>query len=355
MMLCIYQKTHILRENRNLRSWGITTNSTDAAHTACYIYIQSDKPLTGIKIFQIDDEAVKKCYTCSDNYRIEYQNKESNYVAIYFSSHGIYFPNEISSFERSILRRNRYEWTKNSIVRAGKHIFVRDIYKQWYLEGINKELNSIESLLEFLKHETKGKKVITIGSSAGGYAAMLFGVLLNAETIYSFSGQISLQHVLKKSTPDVNPLVFKYRDDPQVNRYYDLTDIIRHSGSRIFHFYCSMVEEDCIQYGHCAGLDNVTAFQFNSKRHGVPCYVVNIGELTEKNNSELLEIANCYRNRKINKLLFSLRISGVMGTTSALIYFCRRVILKCADAICYTRPYRKFISLFQKRLIQTGT
>ena len=61
--------------------------------------------------------------------------------------------------------------------------FVRDVYKQWYLKGVNAEIDSIEKLYEFLKAETEGYQIVTVGSSAGGYAAVLFGYLLNATKV----------------------------------------------------------------------------------------------------------------------------------------------------------------------------
>jgi hypothetical protein len=76
---------------------------------------------------------------------------------------------------------------------AGKLIFVRDIFKSWYVCGISDRYSSIDDMIDFLKEETKGYKVITVGNSAGGYMAVLAGVLLGAERVFNFSGQYSLR------------------------------------------------------------------------------------------------------------------------------------------------------------------
>jgi len=49
-----------------------------------------------------------------------------------------------------------------------------------------------------LREESKRYSVITLGSSADGFAAVLYGQLLDAEIIYSFNGQFENNPLLKK-------------------------------------------------------------------------------------------------------------------------------------------------------------
>lgn len=73
-------------------------------------------------------------------------------------------------------------------------IFVRDLRREFYQFGISSKGN-ISSLLETLKaeiDETGACKIIVIGNSGGGYAALLFGFLLYEEgypifRVHSFS------------------------------------------------------------------------------------------------------------------------------------------------------------------------
>ena len=55
-----------------------------------------------------------------------------------------------------IVEKNFFEWYNLRIEKAYKHIFVRDVFKQWYLSGINQSIDSPERLIEFLKNETDG-------------------------------------------------------------------------------------------------------------------------------------------------------------------------------------------------------
>lgn len=91
-------------------------------------------------IFQIDSKCVIEAFK-EDNYSIEYAEEidliENDLCVIYFSSNEIYYPNTLESFEYSILKNDKYEWKQNKFSNAKKHIFLRDLHKQWYLSGIN--------------------------------------------------------------------------------------------------------------------------------------------------------------------------------------------------------------------------
>lgn len=137
------------------------------------------------------------------NYLIEYSDGHNNVCAIYFTSNGIYFPNTEKTFVHEIVERNRYEWYGTRFQEASKHIFVRDVFKQWYLRGINKEIDSHKRLFEFLKKETEGYEIVTIGSSAGGYASALFGSLLRASKSIAFSPQITIVNKIENKNPVV--------------------------------------------------------------------------------------------------------------------------------------------------------
>lgn len=144
------------------------------------------------------------------NYLIEYDASCSTkeYCAIYFCSNDIWFPHTEEIFRKRIVEKNFFEWYHCRIDKAYKHIFVRDVFKQWYLSGINGQINSQQKLLEFLKQETNGFKVITIGSSAGGYASALFGPKLKAEKSICFNGQFCLERLVNESSLTTSPLLY---------------------------------------------------------------------------------------------------------------------------------------------------
>lgn len=148
-------------------------------------------------VFQVDSDIVQQVYNEQNNFLIEYDNQgNKNWCAIYFCSNDIYYPNTEEIFRKRIVEKNFFEWYHSRINMASKHIFVRDVFKQWYLMGINAKINTPEKLTEFLRKETEGYNIVTIGSSAGGYAAILHGSLLSAKYILAFNPQFEIKSLL---------------------------------------------------------------------------------------------------------------------------------------------------------------
>lgn len=70
-----------------------------------------------------------------------------------------------------------------------KKMFVRDAENYAYqggLKGLTKSIDETADLLAKLVKESKAKRVITLGNCQGGYAAILFGILLGAEKAVTF-------------------------------------------------------------------------------------------------------------------------------------------------------------------------
>lgn len=88
-------------------------------------------------IFQTESEVVRNVYSNNPNCKIICKEEgENDLCAIYFASHDIYYPNREEIFRERIVEKDSYEWFHTRIERASKHIYLRDIFKQWYLEGI---------------------------------------------------------------------------------------------------------------------------------------------------------------------------------------------------------------------------
>lgn len=172
-------------------------------------------------VFQVDSDIVQQVYNEQDNFLIEYDNQgDKNWCAIYFCSNDIYYPNTEEIFRKRIVEKNFFEWYHLRIKKAYKHIFVRDIFKQWYLMGINAKINTPKKLTEFLQKETEKYNIVTIGSSAGGYAAILYGSLLNAKYVLAFNPQFEIKSLIKTTTEEVNPVLFRYSGI--IGKYLDI-------------------------------------------------------------------------------------------------------------------------------------
>ena len=71
-----------------------------------------------------------------------------------------------------------------------KRLFVRDLRQAWYHRGIPGYGDTLADCAESLRRligDHDVDRVLTTGNSAGGYAALVFGALLGAETVLCFA------------------------------------------------------------------------------------------------------------------------------------------------------------------------
>lgn len=227
--------------------------------------------VTKTPIFQIDDPAVKKIYNEANNYKEKFHSGpdvQKDLCVIYFSSNELYYPNTAKAFENSILVKDKFEWQRNFIRHAHKHIFIRDVQKQWYIEGISQKYNTPDLLLELLRELTAGFRVYVIGSSAGGFAALLFGSLLNAERVYAFNAQLNLNLIIEDSNDFVDPILFKYNKKER-SKYFVLEDFLDESMD-CFYFQSSKSNIDIKQYNSLKDKNLLTRIPFKTSNHGFP-------------------------------------------------------------------------------------
>ena len=105
-------------------------------------------------------------------------------------------------------------------------ILIRDSKQSWYHNGINgfgDNINELKNNIKEIIKKINYSIIITIGSSMGGYAALLFGNLLNVNGIIAFCPQTFIDKDNRK----------KYKDARWIsqianicdNSYYDLSKL----------------------------------------------------------------------------------------------------------------------------------
>lgn len=256
----------------------------------------------------LDNNAIFQEYL-KDNYFIEGDINTANTVYIYFSSNALYYPNTLECFDTKIVKNNRCEWTRRCVTGNNiANIYVRDLFKQWCVVGINSNLNSLDKVADFLKSLVKHKKVITVGSSAGGYLATVFGILLDADVVFNFSGQF----VLTEEVINEYSLLTKYKNDKTRSKYYSLLPLIEKSTVQIYYFYPAYNKADCIQKQYVENFTNVHCFGFNTSNHGVPIYPSNLTQLLTRSRTELNAMYDKYKGNIICQLRFSVETVGLL-------------------------------------------
>lgn len=228
-----------------------------------------------------------------DNYQCVDTGIQSDFCFIFFSSNGLYYPNTKEIFEEQIIKKDRYEWkwvvSHSKLPQyAGRIIYVRDIYKEWYSRGINDKADDIDKTLDLLRKMTEGRRIVTVGSSAGGYMAVLSAVKLGAEYCLNFSGQYCISNELN-------------------NPYKDLAEIIRDYKGKIFYFVPAKCEADQREYQHVKGIECIKAFMFNDTKHASTMFAGNMSYIVERSEEELSALFYKNRGEEINKLIFLLQ------------------------------------------------
>lgn len=284
-------------------------------------------------VFQADSDIVNEYYTSHKNYLIEYNSEIiKEYCIIYFSSNDLYYPNTEIAFKESIVQKRRFEWYFNRVTFGHKHIFIRDIKKQWYLEGINSTLNHPQKLYEFLKEETKDYKVILLGSSAGGFISVIMGQMLNAERIYSFNGQFEIRSILKsKKAQMFDPILYRNQNSNLHKPFYDSLNFITNP-SKIYYFHSNESQWDIEQYGHVKHID-LNVIKFKTNNHGIPFLKSNLPKVLSFSLEELNELSG----KLYHPVFFSLKLVGFLKTIEGVLSIFNFVLNKI-----YIRTFQRW-------------
>lgn len=161
-------------------------------------------------------------------------------------------------------------------------IFVKDFKQCWYQKGLLGKTTDIESSIEYLKNiiPKTTEKLIAIGASAGGYAAIRYGIALNADRIMAFSPQTLIDEetarVFSKSC--IRDLTFDNID-------LDLKKILDKYKPKIKIevYYAGNNNRDKIAIDHIK--DYVEEFSFETDTHLLAAYLKEKGLLEEILNS----------------------------------------------------------------------
>ncbi len=175
-------------------------------------------------------------------------------------------------------------------------ILLKDPSKQIFLRGIGGEINSLKKLLRKLKADIEAinPKVVTIiGTSGGGFAAILYGHLLKANFVHAFGPvtYVNVGRVLKNLRwktfkKHYKKFIFFYILHPGLRKYLDLREALsHHNGVTKYSIYvCEGHEKDVLAANHLNDCKNLKIFK-------QPCDVHNVVRCMIK-NQKLFQIFN---------------------------------------------------------------
>ncbi len=157
-----------------------------------------------------------------------------------------------------------------------KRLFVRDLRESWYHRGIpghGTTLLDVAGALEGILARTRVERLVVAGNSAGGYAALVFGTLLGADTALCFAPQTTLDLDDLAALGDdhwdayLRPLAAAGELDA---RWVDLARALpgaRRADTRYRVFFDDSLAVDRGHAERLAGIDGVSLYRFAHGKH----------------------------------------------------------------------------------------
>jgi hypothetical protein len=135
-----------------------------------------------------------------------------------------------------ILRFEFLNYLSNNYKNECDLLFYIDIHQCWYHKGIVDLTNNIDETVIYLNNKIINgnyNKVIFMGVSAGGYAAILFGSLCsNVTNIISYIPQTILKNAINKKYSNLKNII---NQDRNYILYGDLNIIDKNNNHHILH------------------------------------------------------------------------------------------------------------------------
>lgn len=236
------------------------------------------------------------------NIKVQTNNNSSKFCLIAFSSNGanIEYKYEFENICKS----------RRIIKSFKKIIFVRDLSRHFYIDGINNELNDIFKITNRLIELTKGMTVRTIGYSAGGYMALLSALLMNNVDRVIAPGAVLNLLEWHGSYNDYNFSDFDVVKDATLDKkkYFNLLPFMHSIEAEIFAFYAALSESDkrIINNFSNEKKGNIHIILYNTTKHGSYCKPLDYKYLLTYKTEKLCKIVSKNETKVVSPSRFSL-------------------------------------------------
>lgn|SRR5262245_1181617 len=202
-----------------------------------------------------------------------------------------------------------YEFFDLTKATGYSRILLRDENRVWYHHGIDRERNDYPSLFRYLQSEIEKlhpQKVICLGTSAGGYAAIVAGHHLGADYVHAFAPHTLLEVSVASCLGRFRRSLFRWARLKLLfsrvarREFFDLSNLLKtHNGKTIYYIHhCAGVERDVEGANRIVGLPGVVAMPYPCSAHSVPSYLAKVDFLKEilniGNQQNLAELARAH-------------------------------------------------------------
>ena len=177
-------------------------------------------------------------------------------------------------------------------------ILLRDKYYMFYHHGVDRKRHDWPKLLNYLGTEIERlspKQVFCIGTSSGGYAALVAGYYLGADYVHAFGAQTRIavdRGSIRNALYPSNRRRLS-RSKRAFRPAFDLASLLKEPNNKTTYFlhYCACHEVDCAYAERLAGLPSVTTFGYPCSGHAVAIFLAKkrwLGKLLEVENQHRL-------------------------------------------------------------------
>lgn len=159
-----------------------------------------------------------------------------------------------------------------------KRVFLRDLRQAWYHQGLPGHGTSLLSVAESLRELTalhEVDRLVFAGSSAGGYAALVFGTLLEADAVLCFGPQTVLELDALAEINDqrwndqLRPLFAAHAMDGDWTDLRTALPRARCADTRYQIYFDDSVSTDRLHAERLRGLEGVRLYHFGRGGHRV--------------------------------------------------------------------------------------
>lgn len=180
-------------------------------------------------------------------------------------------------------------------------IYLRDGQQLWYHRGLPNVGDNIDGIATFLRQYTahqSTQRLVVIGNSAGGYAALLFGHLLQADEVHAFAPKTFIdpvKRIIHRDTPRHATPTWRQLFFYGQRKYFDLKPVLRQarSNKRNFHLYYSSAHPiDCLHATRMKSLPGIHLHAYHYGHHNLIRNLKHNGELGQI-IERAIQIAGC--------------------------------------------------------------
>jgi pimeloyl-ACP methyl ester carboxylesterase len=163
---------------------------------------------------------------------------------------------------------------RNTVADVPAHkVFLRDRSSLWYLAGLPGIGDSADAIAAYLRDHCArlgAKRIVTVGNSSGGFAALLFGILIDADEVHAFAPKTRLLEAQDFHDQEKLRLIHRHvgRDHP----YLDIRKLVldgRGARTTLHIHYPNGDAVDAGQARRVADLPNVRLWKYRWRTHAL--------------------------------------------------------------------------------------